>query len=144
MNINDAAARAVNYRKFAKASVEAGALIGAREFSEHARWPPEAVERGLASHGLFYLEIDGVRLFPTFYLDARFEAQDLEAVSKQLGSLSGGSKWQFFTTPKGSLRGLTPLEALLAGEISDVMGAAKGFAQRGASSDRKAGDGSRQ
>lgn len=51
-------------------------------------------------------------LYSTFYLDARLDTQQLEAVSKNLGSLPGGSQWQFFTTSKGSLGRLTPLEAL--------------------------------
>jgi len=120
----------MNYRRFAKAGLESGALTSESEFSTHANWPPEAIATQLADQGLFYLEIEGVRLYPTFYLDPRFDPQQLEAISKQLGSLSGGSKWQFFTTPKGSLAGVTPLDALLAGKFSQVIVSAEGFAAR--------------
>ena len=43
---------------------------------------------------------------------------------------AGPAKLQFFTTPKASLEGLTPLQALAQGLASRVRVAAAGFAQR--------------
>jgi len=43
--------------------------------------------------------------------------------------LLGWQKWQFFITPKASLEGLTPLEALKKGKIENVVKAAYSFAE---------------
>jgi len=74
--------------------------------------------------------IAGKRLFPAFYADQRYDRRLLWAVTKRLGDIPGGSKLQFFQTPKGSLGGLTPLEALHLGKIREVNVAAEGFAGR--------------
>jgi hypothetical protein len=49
-------------------------------------------------------------------------------MAKRLGKLPGWSKWQFFTTRKGSLGGATPLDALKRGQFDDVEAAAEAFA----------------
>lgn len=68
--------------------------------------------------------------FPRFYIERRYNRRQLESVCKVLGNLPGRSKFQFFTTPKGSLGGRTPLEALAGGDVALVRRAALGFAER--------------
>jgi hypothetical protein len=51
-------------------------------------------------------------------------------VSKALSDLPGGSKLQFFMTPKGSLSGQTPLDAIANGHLAAVRNAARGFVER--------------
>jgi hypothetical protein len=53
----------------------------------------------------------------------------LEQVSKALGGLSGGSKWEFFMTPKISFGNKTPFDALSKGKIDQVLVAAAGFSE---------------
>lgn len=73
---------------------------------------------------------ESARPYPSFYLDSRVDRRKLERVSKALGALPGWEKWRFFTTPKGSLAGLTPLDALKNGKYAEVLTAAAGFAER--------------
>lgn len=52
----------------------------------------------------------------------------LAKVYMALGELPGTSKWYFFTVPRYSLRGLTPMEALAQGHAEAVMNAAASYA----------------
>lgn len=52
------------------------------------------------------------------------------AVRAMLSELHVGSRLQFYTQGKGSLGGLTPIEALRAGKVEDVRRAAEGFRER--------------
>ena len=79
---------------------------------------------------MFCLIRDGVSLYPEFFADPRYNSRQLEAVTKRLGDLPSGSKWQFFTTGKGFLSGVTPLEALRAGKFALVLRCAEGFLER--------------
>jgi hypothetical protein len=62
--------------------------------------------------------------FPYFFADEKYPRRALEKVSKALGKLPGARKWQFFTTPRISLNGKTPLEALSKGQVDAVLSAA--------------------
>lgn len=90
----------------------------------------QALNKALHANRIFALEVSGENFYPAFYGDARLDRRKVERVTKALGDLSGWSKWQFFTTPKGSLGGLTPLEALRKGRVSETLRAADGFAER--------------
>jgi hypothetical protein len=84
----------------------------------------------VAARRIFFIERDGRPLYPAFFVDPRFNPRDLEAVSMRLGSIPGGSKLQFFLTPRGSLAGRTPLDALSDGQLSAVKATADGFRER--------------
>ena len=58
------------------------------------------------------------------------EAKVPVAVRELLGDLPIGSRLQFYTQPRGSLSGLTPIQALRAGKVADVRRAAEGFRER--------------
>lgn len=112
------------------ALVKAGQLVPAGEFTVRMHWTRQALSKALAANRVFFIEDQGTRYYPSFYLDERYERRHIEDTAKLLGDLPGGSKWQFFSSPKGSLAGLTPLEALLQGKVQQVKTAAEGFAQR--------------
>ena len=81
-----------------------GELLESAEFQEQARWTRQALSRAVLAGRVFYLEVGGgIRAYPAFYLDPRYSRKDVESVTKLLGDISGGAKWLFFTTPKGSL-----------------------------------------
>jgi len=52
------------------------------------------------------------RYYPSFFADDRYDLDVIQAVSKQLGSISGAEKWLFFVSPRVSLGGMTPLEVI--------------------------------
>ena len=78
----------------------------------------------------FGLRKGGQEMYPSFFADTRLDRRYLRAISRTLGDLPSGSKLQFFTSPKGSLGGITPLAALQRGMRAAVMRSAKGFAER--------------
>ncbi len=116
--------------KAMKALVECGALVDPASFVQRRKVTRQALSKALAAHRVFYVEVEGRRYFPDFFLDPRYERRQVEDVSKTLGELPGTSKLQFFTTQKASLEGRTPLDALAAGQHSRVRTAARGFAER--------------
>ncbi|MFG6463719.1 hypothetical protein ACG04Q_19250 [Roseateles sp. DXS20W] len=122
--------------------VAEGHLIDSAELQRRAGVTRQAVSKAVAARRLFYLEHGGQRGYPAFFLDPELERTQVEAVSKQLGDLSGGSKFMFFTTARGSLatageirRGVmtesgvprTPLQALKDGDFERVRMAAEAF-----------------
>ena len=63
--------------------------------------------------------------------DWRRQAKVLELkVLERLSSLPKGSQMQFLLTPKGSLGGVTPRQALRQGRFADVERSAQGFLER--------------
>lgn len=100
--------------------------IQGRLWQFNVTWP-DAYHR---ASRVFCFEVEGLLVYPAFFVDPRYNVRQLESVCKRLGALPGGSKWQFFVTRKGSLGGVTPLEALLAGDFAAVMLSAEGFRDR--------------
>lgn len=69
--------------------------------------------------------------YPAFYLELDVDRKKLERVSRTLGDISGWRKWQFFTTPKGSLSDRTPLQALEDNAVLEtVIATAIGLSER--------------
>ena len=75
-----------------------GQLLESAAFQARAGWSRQALSKAIHAHRVFYLEVGGVRACPSFYQDLRYNRKDVEAVTKMLGNLSGGSKSLFFTT----------------------------------------------
>lgn len=90
------------------------ALLSAESFASRFGCTADSLAAACDAHRIFYLTVDQVRMYPAFYVDPRFDRSELETITKCMGDLGGGSKWQFFTTPKGSLSSVTPLAALPA------------------------------
>lgn len=116
--------------------LSAGQLLDSAKFQERAGITRQALSKAVASRRMFYLEVGGIRAYPAFYLDDSLERSQVEALTKLLGDLSGGSKWLFFTTAKGSLakpdsgRARTPLQALVDGDFQKVKQTATCYAER--------------
>jgi hypothetical protein len=103
----------------------AGELLEPAELVARLHWTRQALSKALAARRVFFVEHEGARYYPSFFADPKYERRQIEAVSKALGDLPGGAKLAFMTTPKASLEGRTPLEALAAGEVSAAKAAAE-------------------
>jgi hypothetical protein len=113
-----------------EAMIKKGQLVTPVEFQELMGWATrQAVWKAAESHRVFYLDYKAQRYFPTFYGDPAYDRKHLEAVTKILGDLPGGSKLQFFLTRKGSLGSVTPLQALADGRFPKVKDIAAAFAE---------------
>jgi hypothetical protein len=110
--------------------VDEGQLISPAALAEGLKFSRQALSKALKAHRMFYVDVQGRRHFPAFFLDPRCERRQLEDVCRALGELPGASKLQFFLTRKASLQGVTPLEALANGQFARVRTAAQGFAER--------------
>ena len=110
--------------------VDEGQLVSPAALAEGLQFSRQALSKALKAHRLFYVDVQGRRFFPAFFLDPRCERRQLEDVCRALGELPGASKLQFFLTRKASLQGATPLEALANGQFARVRTAAIGFAER--------------
>ena len=105
-------------------------LLDEAQFAARLGWTVAQIDRALASNSIFAVPIQGVRHFPPFLADLSYSRRHLSAVCRLLGGLSGPSKLQFFATPKASLGGVTPLEALRRRRFAAVCVAARGFVER--------------
>ena len=113
-----------------EAMIDKGQLVDPVKFQEIMGWKTrQAVWKAAADNRVFFMEHQAERYFPAFYADQAYQRMHLEAVTKILGDLPGGSKLQFFLTRKGSLGGKTPLEALAAGGLAKVKDVASAFAE---------------
>ena len=91
----------------------------------------DGIAEAVAGGSLFYVFRDGQRHFPSFFIGrTKQERRHLTEVTRLLASVDGLANWLFFTTPKGSLGAVTPLEALGGRRFAAVKRTAEGFAQR--------------
>jgi hypothetical protein len=111
-------------------AVDVPCLVDEEEFARLSGMAAKLVAKAVAEGSMFYVARDGRAQYPSFFADPRIDQRHVKAVCRRLGDLPGGSKWQFFTTPKGSLGGITPLDALQRGMREKVQRAAEGFAER--------------
>jgi fructose-specific phosphotransferase system component IIB len=106
-------------------------LLPPSAFQEKLGISKQAISKAIKENRMFaVLGPSGENFYPAFFAEEKYDRRHLEKVCKALGTLPGGSKWQFFTTAKGSLDGRTPLEALAVGEVDAVIIAADGFVER--------------
>jgi len=113
-----------------EAMIEKGQLVGPDAFKELMGWSTrQALSKAALTHRVFYVPYKAERYYPAFFADPAYERKHLEAVSRLLGDLPGGSKLQFFLTKKGSLGGETPLQALAHGRLAKVRDVAAAFAE---------------
>jgi len=107
-----------------------GRLLGAAAMRERLGVSRQALSAALRAQRIFaLLGPSGDYLYPAFFADPGLDRAVLEKVCRALGGLPGGAKWEFFTTPKGSLGRKTPLQALAKGRIDAVLAAAAAFAE---------------
>lgn len=113
--------------------VKEGNLLSAMQVRQARHVTRQAISKAVSDHRLFSIDgPSGTQLFPAFFVDPNLNRRDLEQVSVTLGDIPGPSKWQFFTTPKASLGGKTPVEALETGkgDLPRVLAAAAAFRER--------------
>lgn len=106
------------------------ALIAADKFAHELGISRANLEKALRANRIFSIEFSGKSYFPAFFLDTRYERRHLYLICRVLGGLPGGSKLQFFATPKGSLSGRWPLDALADRNVAAVRCTAQGFVER--------------
>lgn len=88
----------------------------------------QAISKAVMEQRMFCLNsVAGKKLYPAFYADPTLNRRQLGKISKVLGHLAGASKWQFFTHPRMSLHGNSPINALRKGKYADVIAAATAF-----------------
>jgi len=124
VNLESKAQTARDHLVAARKVLPAGEIIALLNISR------QALSKAVKAQRLFAVEAGGERLYPAFFGDADLDRRQLERVAKELGELPGWQKWEFFTTPKASLRGLTPVEALKRGRYTETRRAAIGFLER--------------
>lgn len=108
----------------------AGELFHVDTFLAKMGWTRAQLDHSVSKHRVFLLQSDAVEYVPSFFCDGRFCSLQVQLVSAALKSISPGGKWQFFCTGKGSLGGLTPLDALAQGQVRRVRRCAIGSAER--------------
>ncbi|MDP2030562.1 MAG: hypothetical protein Q8K12_13065 [Thiobacillus sp.] len=106
-------------------------ILPADEFAAAMGVSRESLGKLVATRGLFALEVAGEIYYPAFYLQLDSDRKKYERVVKALGGISGWSKWDFFTRPKGFLGDKTPLQALKDKDsLAAVVTSAIGFAEQ--------------
>ena len=124
--------------------VSEGEILSPVEFQRRMGWSAEDVTLAELARRVFALESDNAKAYPAFYSDPRYAREQLEAITIALGDLPGGSKWVFFTTPKGSLAApgawtkdgqedgtaRTPLQALAQGDFELTKRTTLAYAER--------------
>lgn len=112
-------------------ALAAGLLLTAADFQRALGITRQAISKAVNTWRMFYLDgPSGRQLYPAFFADASLDRRAIESVSEALGEMPGPSKWQFFTTPRASLGGKTPLEAMTQGGLAKVLLAAAAFRER--------------
>lgn len=106
-------------------------ILPADEFAEAMEVSREVLNKEVAAHRLFAMELGDETYYPAFYLRRDIDRKKLERVCRAMGDISGWSKWDFFTRPKGSLGDKAPLQALKDKDsLEAVITSALGFAER--------------
>ncbi|WP_431273469.1 hypothetical protein ACQ858_14890 [Variovorax ureilyticus] len=106
-----------------------GHLVASNAMSSFLGGPIELLE-AISRGRVFYVEVDGTRFYPTFFLDKKLNPARVERVMRKLVGLDVWGRYQFFTTPQTSLDGMTPIDALKHGLTAQVEEAAEGLAER--------------
>ena len=114
-----------------RALVEKGELLTSATLIDRVNITRQALSNRLAAGNIFY--VDGgrnERYYPAFFADAALDTKAVRKVTKALGDLPGASKWLFFTSPRESLGGLTPLDVLAGKRPAAKAGYADGELER--------------
>jgi hypothetical protein len=108
--------------------IEAGQLVPVSILVERLNITPQAISTARKKNRMFALKGPSGRLqYPAFFANAAYDREVLEQVCMTLGDLPAGSKWDFFMSPKISLGGKSPLDALAKGKVEAVLAAANAF-----------------
>ncbi|MGJ7916196.1 MarR family transcriptional regulator [Massilia sp. LXY-6] len=110
---------------------EKGLLMTSAQLCERLGISRQAVSKAVKDYRMFWVDgPSGAQWYPDFFATGQAHRRDIERVSVVLADLPGAAKWQFFTTPKHSLDGRTPVAALEAGDVEQVVRSAAEFKER--------------
>lgn len=101
------------------------ALLSTERTIERLGITKQALSAARKANRLFALERAGQYYYPAFFSDRDFDRPTLEKVALELGDLPSRVKLHWFTRPSLALRGQTPLQAIAAGDLAAVIGAAR-------------------
>lgn len=110
--------------------VDEGHLVTKEDLSHRLGLKPPALNKAVGDKRMFTLDVGPKRYFPAFYAHSAIDRAHLERVTRSLGDLGGGAKWQFFVRPHAYFEGKTPLEMLERGKLELVERAALAYAER--------------
>jgi hypothetical protein len=111
--------------------VEHGEFISAEDFQTRLQISPDQIITAVSERRLFFIQDEtGRDYYPAFYADSRYERKQIERVAQQLANLPPTVKYHFFVSRAFSLKGITPLEALQDGRLTEVLRAATEYAER--------------
>lgn len=78
----------------------------------------QALSKRVQNGTLFYVDgKGGARYYPAFFADPSLNLAKVKKVSKALSPLPGASRWLFFTSPRVSLGGVTPLDIIGGAQV---------------------------
>lgn len=110
---------------------ESGELLTSSDICARLGISRQALSKAVRDRRMFWLDgASGAQWYPRFFADETISRRELERVSQALGELAGAIKWQFFTTPKHSLNGQTPVAAIKDGRADAVVRTALETAER--------------
>lgn len=103
-----------------KTLAEKGELLRSDQLQERLVVSRQAISKRVKSGTLFYVDGEGgTRYYPAFFADLSLDLDKVKEVNKALGPLPGASKWLFFTLPRISLGGVSPLD-IIKGKLTKV------------------------
>ncbi|AXA90828.1 hypothetical protein [Massilia sp. YMA4] len=102
--------------------VAKGELLPGREMQRLLGITPQALSAAMKRKRIFALKgTSGKYLYPSFFADSAYDRATLERICQALGDLPGSTKLHFFTSPRLSLGGFTPLQAVAKGKVDAVL-----------------------
>jgi hypothetical protein len=105
-------------------------LITSKVLCERLGISRQALSKSVQTNRCFSIEVGGEDYYPAFYADSTLVRKQMSSVIALLRTLSGASKYHFFTTPSVALSGVSPLTALRDGRFEEVKVAASAYAER--------------
>ena len=120
--------RRTSWRVCSEQQIASGELLTSAELSARLAISAAALSAAVKAKRMFFLKGPrGRNVYPAFFADRSLDRNVLERVARQLGDLPAASKYFFFTSPRTSLGGKSPLQALAKGKVDAVLKAAAAF-----------------
>lgn len=108
--------------------IAADELLPGTEMQRRLQISAQALSAAMKRKRIFAIKgAAGKYFYPAFFADSAYDRATLERICQALGDLPGSSKLHFFTSPRHSLGGLSPLQALAKGRIDAVLDQANAF-----------------
>ena len=108
--------------------IASGELLTSAELSARLAISTAALRAAVKAKRMFCLKGPrGRNVYPAFFADESLDRNVLERIARHLGDLPAASKYFFFTSPRTSLGGKSPLQALAKGKVDAVLKAAAAF-----------------